>query len=359
MEYAYKNQEIAIYGAQMVAVRVYFALKKLYPSVKVLTFIVSSRTGNPSVIDKVPVIELSEFYRKDAEILIAAPEVYHPAIIAELEKRAFLHYRCIDSRTEAKLLEQFYQAEGHFLTLAACSSEKDKAQGMTLPDAAVYMSKFYKDRPLKSTAALPSWVLPIQAGAALTEIRVASVCDNEGENISHKNPNYSELTASYWIGKHGKAAYLGLYHYRRILDVSHKEWEKIFANDIDVILPYPSIQYPDAKAHHSRYLRDEDWDAMLQALKELAPSYAKALPEIFSDRYFYNFNILIAKKEIYKQYCDWLFPILARTEEVSVPKGSERRDRYIGYLGESLTTLFFRYHEKDFRIAHTGCFMLT
>lgn len=33
-----------------------------------------------------------------------------------------------------------------------------------------------------------------------------------------------------------------------------------------------------------------------------------------------------------------LFPILERTEQLSIPRGWERCDRYIGYLGENLMT---------------------
>lgn len=358
-----KKTPIAIYGAQMVAVRVYAALKKLYPYVDVLTFIVSGREGNPSKIDGIPVIELKEFHQKDIEILIATPEVHHSAIISELQKRSFQHYKCIDSRTEAGLLEAFYGTEGRFLPLSFYPEKlkEPKAeieQREEHPDVAVYMSKFYKDRPLKTSYAPPFWVHPLQAGAALTESRIAELLDNEGDNISIKNPNYSELTAAYWIGKHGTAEYLGLYHYRRILDVGEEELYRMQANDIDVVLPYPSMHYPNIQEHHKRYLKDSDWDAMLQALDELEPSYGAALPRLFEGSFFYNFNMMIAKKEIYQRYCNWMFPILARVEELSIPKGNERKDRYIGYLGESLTTLFFLYHEKDFRIAHTGCLML-
>ena len=98
---------------------------------------------------------------------------------------------------------------------------------------------------------------------------------------------------------------------------------------------------------------------MLRALRECEPDYADALPDIFAGRYFYNYNMFLAKDTVWKAYCDWLFPILKRTEELSVPKGSERADRYIGYLGENLTTLYFMYHKDDLKIAHVGRILLT
>ena len=47
----------------------------------------------------------------------------------------------------------------------------------------VYMAKFHRDEQLQHTACLPEWLTPVQAGAALTEERVAQVLDNTGKNI--------------------------------------------------------------------------------------------------------------------------------------------------------------------------------
>lgn len=58
--------------------------------------------------------------------------------------------------------------------------------------------------------------LPVHAGAAgKANISLSYQRDDEGENISLKNPNYCELTALYWLWKNSKAEYLGLAHYRR------------------------------------------------------------------------------------------------------------------------------------------------
>ena len=39
--------------------------------------------------------------------------------------------------------------------------------------------------------------------------------DNEGDNISLKNPRYCELTGIYWAWKNLECDYIGLVHYRR------------------------------------------------------------------------------------------------------------------------------------------------
>ena len=68
-------------------------------------------------------------------------------------------------------------------------------------------------------------------------------------------------------------------------------------------------------------------------------------------------NMLIARKQVFDELCEWLFPILERVEELSIPKGDERSDRYIGYMAETLETLYFMKHKEVLNIVHTTCKM--
>lgn len=235
-----------------------------------------------------------------------------------------------------------------------------------MPDLEVYVAKFYKDKPLSLAYDHPAWLIPIQAGASLAPKKVADVLDNAGDNISFKNANYCELTALYWVWKNRllgepdrSGKYYGLFHYRRYLDLCGEDMIHLAKGDIDAILPFPTIHEPDIREHHARYIKGSDWDAVLQALEELEPAYHAAYEEIFSQEYMYNYNIIIAKAAVLREYCEWLFPILERVEELSVPKGSERADRYIGYIGENLLTLYFLYHKDRLNLVHTGRIMLT
>ena len=98
---------------------------------------------------------------------------------------------------------------------------------------------------------------------------------------------------------------------------------------------------------------------MLDVMELLEPDYRRAYDEIFAGEYFYNYNLIIAKKDVLKDYCEWVFPILEMTGMKSKPMDSERADRYLAYMSESLMTLYFLYNKDNLKIYHTGRIMLT
>lgn len=353
--------QLLIYGAKSLALGICSAIQELYPEYTVKGFIVKSLQDNISTLAGLPVWELKDVNEKEIRILIATPEDIHEEIIQDLKSRGFLHYISLDSRKESKLMEKYFDRIGRFPSIHSMNT------GYKSSKLCVYMAKFCNDKALRNVYDLPEWIQPLQVGAALGGKISGAICDNMGENISKKNGNYCELTALYWMWKNraqsngqnvDEVDYYGLFHYRRILDVAAEDILRLQKNDIDVVLPYPTLHEPDIYEHHVRYVKETDWKALCRALEELRPEYAKAFPLILSQPYLYNYNMLIAKRSVLCDYCAWLFPILERTEELSIPKGNERSDRYIGYLGENLMTLYFMYHQNDLNIAHTGRYML-
>lgn len=358
---------IAIYGAKSIALGVCRAVQALYPEVEIRGFLVSSHKGNPRTLAGLPVRELGEFSRtasrverQDTHILIATPEDLHAEIARTLEEHGYGKYTRVDSQAETRLMERYFARQGKFKPL------RDLPAGDCPAPLQVYVAKFHKDKPLLRPHRVPDWVTSLQVGRALTGVQVAELADNSGSNISSKNGNYCELTALYWIWKNvlkeaseSDCGYCGLYHYRRFLDVTEEDLYRLEANHVDAVLPFPTLHEPDISEHHARYLAESDWEAMKQALSELHPEYAEAFPVIFAQDYLYNYNIILAKRQVLADYCAWLFPILERTEELSSPKGWERSDRYMGYLGENLLTLYFLFHRNDLNIYHSGRLMLT
>lgn len=362
--------ELIIYGAQGYALGAYEALKSLYPRKVIPCFLVTKMGINAPMLGGVPVKEIAVFSegmsageKQNVEVLIATPGNVQPEIEETLENHGFFCHRRLNNERWDKLMQLFHAKMGRFLPLSALPV------GYHMPFARIYMAKSHLDRMLRDRYYLPEYVFPLQAGADCCDVQIADLMDNKGTNISRKNGNYSELTALYWIWKNKLESdtmqegvsrqYYGLCQYRRMFDFDEDDLLRLVDNDVDVVLPYPLPYEPNIHAHHERYLKDKDWNILLEVLAERQPVYAADFKEILKQRYLYNYNVILARKDVLGAYCEWLFPLLEEVEERSVPRGCDRHDRYIGYMGEVLETLYFMKNADRLNIAHTGCRLLT
>lgn len=356
-----EKMRLAIYGAQGIAFGAYKAIKEIFPDKEVLCFLVTEMKGNTSMLGDIPVMELQDFIKgapqnelDDVEVLIATPENVMKEIEENLKRAGIRSYVRLDSRRWADMMRNAFVKSGKYMPLTAYTV------GCKRSSLHVFRMMHFNDRPLKTLCQRPDYVSTLQVGSAASPEAGADMRDDTGDNISGKNGNYSELTGLYWIWKNylrtrNDDDYYGLEHYRRLLHLSDDEILRLKDNDIDVVLPYPMPYVPNIEAHHRRYISDDEWMAVREALSELYPEYDRAFDDILHQEYLYNYNIILAKRKVLDEYCAWLFPLLFRIEEIHDPEGKNPPNRFIGYVGENLETLYFMYHKKDLRIAHTGC----
>lgn len=352
---------LVIYGAQGIALGAYNAIKEICPEREVECFLVTSMRNNNPVLGGIPVRELEEFVdgmsqdeKDDIEVLIGTPENVMPAIEAGLDEIGLHNFVRLTSIRWADMQREAFEKNGEFMPLSAYPVGGHKVV------LDIYKMSHYKDKVLSTVWKDPSYVKKLQVGATLTDERIAELTDASDDNISEKNGNYSELTGLYWIWKNvlpkmENGSYCGLAHYRRILELSDDDLLRLSDNDIDVVLPYPMPYEPNIEVHHLRYLSDSEWSAVLQALEELQPEYAVAFKDVLKQGYFYNYNVILAKNKVLMDYCSWLFPLLFKIEAINDPKGEKQSNRYIGYVGETLETLYFMYNKDKMKIAHVGC----
>lgn len=352
-----KAEGLIIYGAQVVAYGVYVAIKEVAGRIP-NAFVVSSIDNNPLNIDGIPVTEFNENISSSSLVIVATPEIYHENIKNKLKQLGIGKSLYVDTHMEYLIMSEYFRKMDRFTLLEDISSlkynesmqlsERDK----TLSGVNMYMAKFHRDPILIGNYHIPSWIQPIQVGAALTDNRIAGLQDNTGDNISLKNPNYSELTAMYWVWKNRSDEYMGICHYRRMLVLDNNDISKIKQNHINVVLPLPFVCYPDTSGQYGRYITIEDQEKMFLALKEVSADYYELAKQILKEPYLYNYNMFLADYQTYCDYCSWLFPILKRAEELCESEGRVRKDRYIGYFGEVLTAIYYLSNINNLKIAH-------
>ena len=213
------------------------------------------------------------------------------------------------------------------------------------------------------------YFLPIQAGAALHDHITAYQPDDEGDNISVKNPHFCELTCHYWAWKNLKGVdIIGLNHYRRYFDFQ-KKWPQFSADkrfvateeflkqdyqfpDIDNILQKFDIILPVARhwrvsntQQYGDYHIAKDWEMLRQIIKERSPQYMPAFEKTMDhSNKAVGYNMFITKRKHFEAYSEWLFDILFEVERRVPPIDDPIQSRIYGYMSERLINVFCEKH---------------
>lgn len=195
----------------------------------------------------------------------------------------------------------------------------------------------------------------IQVGANLhPDMNLGYTKDNEGDNISERNAAWSEWTAIYWGWKNIKnVEYLGLCHYRRYLDADIKEEtiEKLLKRkDMLVCDYYKATQYDVVSKGLITALSQEDYWLYIDTVLNIYPDTKEALLKyMYDSNTFVPYSIFIAKKKLYDEFCEFIFPVLFELEKRIKEHSYSRQRRIMGYYGEWSLGLFIAYRKLKVR----------
>lgn len=191
-----------------------------------------------------------------------------------------------------------------------------------------------------------SLYLPVQVGAAGKE-SLGYQRDDEGENISDLNPFFCELTGLYWAWKNLEADYIGLAHYRRHFSSAPRSrdvWGSVLKYDdikddlgsIRVFVPSKRrywIETLYSHYEHTHYANQLDETEIIIAQKY--PEYSTSFKRVCKQRWGYMFNMMIMERELFAQYCVWLFDILFELRNRLGEEGlTPFHSRYYGRVSE-------------------------
>lgn len=200
----------------------------------------------------------------------------------------------------------------------------------------------------------PYWIpedscyLPVQVGAAGKDTIPGFQRDDEGENISQKNPNYCELTGLYWAWKNLEADYFGLAHYRRHFAASRigekksrvATGEQLMSalDSTGIVVPKNRNYYIETNysqyvhAHHA-----EDLAITREIIAELEPETIWKYDELMNRTYGHRFNMFVMRRDLANAWCEWLFSILFELEErLDISNYNTNDARVFGFVSERL-----------------------
>ena len=206
--------------------------------------------------------------------------------------------------------------------------------------------------------------VPVQVGSEGKE-SLGYTRDNEGENISEKNPYFCELTGLYWAWKNLDCEYIGLAHYRRhfagsnrIPKEENKKFDCILSNEniekilenTDIILPKKRKYYiENLYSHYAHTMHIEPLDEARNIIQEKYPDYIQEFDKLHQRTSAHMFNMFIMKKEVLNKYCEWLFDILFELEKRIDPKQYDAfHARYPGRISELLLDVWINTNKLSY-----------
>ena len=185
--------------------------------------------------------------------------------------------------------------------------------------------------------------------------------DDEGINISSKNPYYNELTAIYWAWKNLKDVdAIGLVHYRRLFFVSKPynldnvlDIEKIntLLKEYSVLLPKQRNYYIETNySHYIHAHHQEPLDKTREAIEKFYPKYLAAFDEVMKKRKAHMFNMFVMRKEAFNSYASFVFEVLEKVEkEIDISDYSVQEQRVFGYISELLMDVWLYTTQQNYK----------
>lgn len=207
-------------------------------------------------------------------------------------------------------------------------------------------------------------LVPLHVGKECSSLYIDGIsADNVGENISAKNPYYCELTGLYWLWKNAVADNYGLFHYRRFLDLKNNynnndfiypslidinDWnENIVDTEMekfDIILPQKTIFKLSIYDYYKQKHVINDLNIVIDIIKRDYPQYTEACDKTLKNNECYFCNMFIMKKNIFNEYCSWLFDILQKVEtKIDYNDRDSYQKRVFGFLSERMLNIFIQY----------------
>ncbi len=227
-------------------------------------------------------------------------------------------------------------------------------------------------RPFKAFHVNP--FIPIQAGKSGSKYNLGFLGDDTGENISHKNKTFSELTAYYWVWKNIKSEYIGFCHYRRYLNfLSPKDKckaisansKKLYVNlthsipaienylhEYDLILPQRHNLENSISQLYQTHFSASDWEHFTDTITKLYPQLQTISDKTFNENRYIYYMLFITKWEYFDEFMTMLFNIFSDLEPKISVSNNPYKSRVFAFLAERFYNLYIQHLIDEKRVKY-------
>lgn len=378
--------KVYIIGAHSRAQTLAVYLRYLYTDISVEAFLVNNEERNSRCIEGVPVIQLTAFSSSSGKysspgaetlsvhnkymelhteypVYIGTRGIYHEKLISELQQYGFKEIYPVtvelDMRLRNAYLKKYFAEIGReYIKIDDLDQVDgaDKTNGLSDSrlSRTVYVARSIADKSLRQSYELAVYEKEIQAGAELTDKRLAEgiLTDASGVNISSWNKQFCELTVLYWIWKNAVKDVVGMVHYRRHFILPDDWCERLEIYSIDVILPTPLYVAPSIAGNYKSRHDPSDWDYMMECLKEQDEKLFQDAEDFFGRNLYSPCNMFVMRKNVLNDLCEWLFPVLKAVAAHGGQKEDNYLNRYPGFISERLISYFFERYRDRYKVVY-------
>lgn len=208
--------------------------------------------------------------------------------------------------------------------------------------------------------------LPLKVGKSVDNISSCYEQDCTGENISHLNSSFCELTAAYWIWKNSHEDIVGLAHYRRYFasstsDITVKgkriaspEEMATMLNTADILVAKPRNYFiTSIKSHYIHAHHESDYTILRDEIALQHPQYLDDFDRIMGGTKISLYNMFVCKKTLIDEYFSWLFPVLfALEQKIDYQNYDAYQKRVFGFMAERLFNVWLQHHRGRLTIKY-------
>lgn len=227
---------------------------------------------------------------------------------------------------------------------------------------------------------LPKYILPI--GLGKESFPSNWIDEKKGENISHLNLFYGELTGIYWIWKNAinkmdENDFIGNCHYRKLwLDNLYNKKQKtsirslhskLFKFNEKNLINLDAIQVQPIIFKNKNLFEDffeiHKTDILKKSLEFFDDNTKISFTNHLNQKIFFPLNMFITKVKFFNEYCEILFPWLDKCLEYCKSNNlcESYNTRLPAFLAERFTSFWFSQKEKRICLSYArlGDFFLS